>query len=124
MSWWSRLGRAVPGGPDAAGAAIAGTWRVVDISSPHPFGSYTLELREDGTLDWQANVPTTDGGAFDVSGSGTWHADGTTLHYVSGEHAGKCAYSVEAGNLILAGLPATKLSSETRCVLSSIRPSA
>jgi len=95
---------------------------VVDISSPHPFGSYTLELREDGTLAWQANVPTTDGGEFDMSGSGTWHADGTTLHCTSGDGAGTCPYSIEGGNLVLAGLPATKLSRETRCVLSSTRP--
>ena len=113
MSWWSRLWRGGRGAGES-GAAIAGTWSVVDISGPHPFGSYTLELREDGTLAWQANVPTKEGGEFDVSGSGTWHADGTTLHYTSGEGAGTCPYSIEGGNLVLAGLPATKLSRETR----------
>jgi hypothetical protein len=119
MSWWSRIGRAVRGA-GGSGAAIAGTWRVVDISGPHPFGSYSLELREDGTLAWQANVPTTDGGDVDVSGSGTWHVDGTTLHYTSGESAGTCPYTVEGGDLVLGGLPATKLSREIRCALSKL----
>lgn len=117
MSWWSRLRLAVGGGRNAVGS-VAGTWRVVDISKPHPFASYVLELRKDGTLAWQAVVPTTDAGTIDVSGSGSWHTDGSTLHYVSGEHAGTCTYSMEGENLVLAGLPATKLGSDVRCVLS------
>jgi hypothetical protein len=96
---------------------IACTWRVVDISAPHPFGAYVLALREDGSMEWRANVPTRDGGDFDVTGSGTWHAEGATLHYVSGEHTGTCSYSLEDGKLVLGGLPATKIDEGTRCVL-------
>jgi hypothetical protein len=116
MSWLSRLKNLVQG-PSKAGGKVAGTWRVVEISNPHPFGAYVIELREDGSLAWKAHVPTRDGGDFDIDGSGTWHADGGTLHYVSGEHAGTCSYSLENGKLVLGGLPATKLDRGTRCVL-------
>jgi hypothetical protein len=116
MSWLSRL-KSLVSGSSKAGEAIAGTWRVVDISDPHPFGAYVIELREDGSLAWKAHLPTRDAGDFDISGEGTWHSDGVTLHYVSGKHAGTCSYSLEDGKLVLGGLPATKLDKGTRCVL-------
>jgi hypothetical protein len=100
-----------------ATGAIAGKWRVVDISKPHPFGVYVLELRDDGSLAWTANVPTQDGGSFDVAGEGTWHTNGDELHYVSGKHAGMHNYTLEEAKLVLGGLPATKLDHDTRCVL-------
>ena len=99
---------------------IAGRWAVEDISGPHPFASFLLDLRPDGALAWQANVPTTDSGDFDVTGSGTWRADGTTLHYVSGESAGTCPYQLEDGKLVLGGLPATQLDRSLRCVLARV----
>ena len=104
------------------GSPIAGAWRVADISVPHPFGRYTMELRADGSLEWSAVVPTNDAGELQVTGSGTWRTSGERLHYTSGEHAGTLQYSLEGDDLILDGLPASKIGPGARCVLKKAGP--
>lgn len=106
------------GGSNASSAA--GAWHVIDIAAAHPFGAYTMDLRVDGTLEWAAVVPTTDAGEYEVSGSGTWRTTGDKLHYTSGESRGTLSWSHEAGNLVLDGLPGTKVGPGVRCVLERL----
>jgi hypothetical protein len=110
------LGR---GSSDGRGAgSIAGHWRVVDISVPHPFGRYNLVLAVDGVLQWTATLPTRDAGEIEMSGSGTWSTAGDTLHYTSGEHAGTLRWTLDdERSLVLDGLPAANLAGGARCVL-------
>lgn len=101
---------------------LTGTWRVIDISVPHRFARYVMELRDDGSLEWAATVPTTDAGDLELAGNGTWRTHRDVLHYTSGEARGSVRYSLEDGNLVLDGLPATKVGPGVRCVLEPGRP--
>lgn len=105
---------------DSESVSLSGAWRVVDISVPHPFGEYVLDLNPDGSLKWSSVVPTTDAGEFNVEGSGTWHASGGELHYTSGSSAGKVVFRLEGPALVLDGLPATKIGPGVRCVFVRI----
>jgi hypothetical protein len=107
---------------DSPATFLVGKWEVVNISIPHPFGRYSLDLGADGSLAWTALVPTTDAGEYEVDGSGTWRADGDQLHYTSGESAGVLRYSAGGNELILDGLPATKVGPGARCVFRKAPP--
>jgi len=104
-------------GGSSTPTSLAGSWHVVEIAEPHPFGQYTMHLLPDGKLEWTAVVPTTDAGEFRVSGSGSWFVEGGELHYTSGDGRGALQWSHEDGNLVLDGLPATKVGPGVRCVL-------
>jgi len=108
-------------GGDSGGSMVAGTWHVTFISVPHPFGRYVLDLRANGALEWLAVVPTTDVGEYQVKGSGTWRTDGEMLHYTSGADSGTVQYSLSDGELILDGLPATKVGPGVRCVFQRVQ---
>jgi hypothetical protein len=105
-------------------SSIAGSWHVTDISAPHPFGQYSIDLRENGTLEWAALVWTKDVGELEVTGSGTWRTEGETLHYTSGDSEGSVRYSLDAEVLTLDGLPATKVGPGVRCVLNRVPPAS
>ena len=97
---------------------LVGTWKVVEISVPHPFGHYALELGADGSQCWTAIVPTSDGGEYRVQGSGTWHTTKSTFEYTSGAASGTLRYALEdEQTLVLDGLPATQVGPGVRCVL-------
>jgi hypothetical protein len=107
---------------DSSGSLVAGVWHVTDISVPHPFARYVLELRADGALEWAAVVPTTDAGEHQIVGHGTWHTEADTLHYTSGASGGTVRYALDEEDLILDGLPATKIGPGVRCVLKRVPP--
>jgi hypothetical protein len=102
---------------EASASSLVGTWDVIDISVPHPFGRYTMELRQDGSFHWTALTPTTGGGELELSGTGTWRTDGDTLHCTSGASGGTVRYALIDADLVLDRLPATKLGPGLRCVL-------
>jgi hypothetical protein len=99
---------------------ICGVWRVTDISVPHPFGQYVLDLRPNGSLAWFAILPTNDVGELKLEGSGTWRASADEVHYTSGESEGRVRYAREGRDLVLDGLPATKIGPGVRCVLVKV----
>jgi len=105
-------------------ARLIGTWRVVEIADDHPFRSYTLVLRGDGTHEWVACVPTKEGAEFEVRGSGAWRISGDIFEYSSGEASGALRYTLEGTDtLVLFGIPAVKVCCGVRCVLKRGEPS-
>lgn len=119
MSFFENLRQLLRGGSAApAGPGIVGTWQVTEIPLTHPFSQYVLELRSDGALAWFAVLPTFDAGEVRVEGSGTWRASDAELHYTSGENQGTLRYERAAEQLVLDGLPATKIGPGVRCVFA------
>jgi hypothetical protein len=114
MSFFADLKNRLWGRSDDA--SISGVWRVTDISVPHPFGRYVLDLRADGSLEWSSVLPTRDAGEIEVKGGGTRRTSGDQLHYTSGNNAGKVQFQREGQALVLDGLPVTKIGPGVRCI--------